>query len=100
MTTTLAITCRNSADLHDLFAVERLAAIVALDDEELKLLDLLQRGKAASAGFTLPTPFNGRALVQSTRLQNMISILAATERTLHDVKDTSSHPTELQRAAV
>src|SRR5690606_23728384 len=52
-------------------AVERLAASVLLNDDERGLLPALVRGKPPPAGFTLPPPANGGAIVGCPGIEHL-----------------------------
>src|SRR5918996_588787 len=65
-----------------LVAVERHAAAVALDHDQLAQLDPLEGGEPRAAGIALPAPPHRAAILYRARVLDLI-VIRATERTAH-----------------
>jgi len=76
--------------MYDLVAIERNAAVIALDDEELKLFYLFQSREAAAARLAFTASLDRDPVIESAGFEDMISILKTTERTLHDLNADSA----------
>src|SRR5690606_32795310 len=77
-----ALAGRDHDRAFQLVAVERHAAAVALDHDQLAQLDPLEGGEPGAAGVALPAPPHRPAVLDRARVLDLI-VIRATERTAH-----------------